>query len=92
VVRHQSSECTDLLLDSVERTDIENPNSKRWATGSGSQITRQLAVREKPRSRVPMRVDWTMRSGVTQSIRATGRIWPARVTFRGELHAWHVNS
>jgi len=87
VVKHQSSGCTDLPLNSVERSYIGNPNSKRWVTRSGSQVTHQLSVREKPRSRVPMRVEWTTRSGVTQIIRATGRIWPTRVTFRGELHA-----
>jgi len=92
VVRHRSSGCTDLPLNSMERSGIRNPNSKRRTTSSGPQITHQLSVREKPRSRVPMHVEWTTHSGVTQSIKATGRVWPGRATIKGEVHAWHVSS
>ena len=84
MVRHRLSGCTDLPLNSVERSGIRDPNSR--------VVTHQLSVRERPRSRVPMHVAWTTHSGVTQSIKATRRVWPARAAIRGELHVWHVNS
>jgi len=72
-VRQKTKEWSDIghqdvptCHQAVWRGRTSGLEQKSWATRSGSQTTYQLSVREKPRSRKSMRVEWMTRLGVTQ--------------------------